>query len=633
MSTNWLKKVCGVLTAFATTAATAALGIGFSAPAYAEDNAATSITINAPSKVDGNSLYAPTLKNCQFTAYKLANYANVKTAGNPAQITSIDYKNATGITDAMLDSWIISALQAYPSELTDVAQVNNGDLTFLGDAAAMTPMQFVASYFYGNGGDEYGNKTVNSETMRVFAQAAEKSLKGTTSGVETAPVTVADDGNSATVDAAASGQGVYLIIDTTTGLNTQIPARAMVAGTPCTVNNVAYTEFHGGQAVYKLGQINLKAEQVVNSIDIASSDANKGALATVGSRRTFQATSNIPNYAEYQYWENPKYSMTLTPTSNIALDANSITVEVQELGKSKYTALANGTDYSVVLPQSGASDNALTISFANPNSAKMSGATVRVTINGTVQNLQTDASYVTVQTKFSNNANDSESVSNGAVASTMPLYDARTPLKKIPFDGTTSTAALTGAQFSVTPQGGAALKFTKTTLSNGQTLYQVDPNGSESTVTIGEATLAGLAADSKTPVTYTFLETEAPEGYILDSRHAVKFTVTVTPNITNNALVSVNFHRIHGNYANFLNVGDQAMAGDSGQTVAVPAKAQNGTFASTHVQSSEIYIKNTKNPADFAQTGGHILAVLIAVIVLAVLGGALLIVARIRRRA
>lgn len=77
---------------------------------------------------------------------------------------------------------------------------------FTGTAENLTPLQFVAKYFYGTAADRYGNQNASNTEMRLFAQAAAKS-KLLSNGV---PATGADD----EVQFTNLPEGLYLIVRT-----------------------------------------------------------------------------------------------------------------------------------------------------------------------------------------------------------------------------------------------------------------------------------------------------------------------------------------------------------------------------------------------------------------------------------
>lgn len=260
----------------------------------------------------------------------------------------------------------------------------------------------------------------------------------------------------------------------------------------------------------------------------------------------------------------------------------------------------------------------------------LSGVTVRITVNGTVQNVTTTPTFVAAQATFSNDQGDANSTGTAEEAS-LGLFNTVIPVKKIAYNAGATSAALTGAQFSVT-SGTTTVKFTESTL-NGKPYYQVDPNGTLSTFTVGDGYIAGFGANTNNSTTYTITEKVAPTGYVLDGRHDITFNVTVTPNYTNDVLTSVTYKRDNGIYGNFLDTTPSKMTTDDGQTVNLESRTTvNNRYMNTQLESEMIHVKNTKNPSDFAQTGGHIVQVLIAMLIVAIVGAILLIVARMRRR-
>ncbi|MCI6532368.1 MAG: prealbumin-like fold domain-containing protein [Bifidobacterium animalis] len=635
MKRNWLRKAAAALVSVATVAA---VGIGLSAPAYADDASTTTapqITVLAPSG-DNSTLgdvKANFFENRDFKAFKLAGYSNVK-VNTQDQVTNIGYNVVNGLNNDEIDRWIAAGYNAgsdaEKNNLSSVIEVTGDKVTFKGDAQAMDPITFVANYFYGTGGDKYGNTQVSDTMMRVFAEAAEQYYKG-----QPSQATFDKNSDSMTVK-CNEGEGLYLIIDVTTGLNTQIPARAMVTGTPVTVNGKTYTKFHGEHATYTLGEIHLKAEQVVTSLAVVNTQADeygqsenqfKGTPVAIGSQRVFQTTANIPNYGDYEYWQDPRFRITLAPSANISLDNAKLNVEVQPLG-GQY-AKADAQNYTATPNQ----DGSIVIDFQNLKTAAMSGATVRVTVTGTVNNLTEAASQVTSKTQFSNDPANGTQLSSSPISKTVGLFDADIPMKKIAWEGNAQSDALEGAQFSITPANGSALKFTKGTDKKGNTVFQVNPKGDLTAVEIGAARVAGLLENSKGAVTYTVKETKAPNGYVLDGRHDIEFTVTLTPDISaDNALNNITFKRDDGLYGNFLTESSTEMVNGNGQRVDTPTRNAGGTYDTTHMISGQIVIKNTKNPSDFAQTGGTITKVLIAMLIIAIVGAVLLLIARQRRR-
>ncbi|WP_155464616.1 hypothetical protein [Bifidobacterium animalis] len=352
-------------------------------------------------------------------------------------------------------------------------------------------------------------------------------------------------------------------------------------------------------------------------------------MVTNQSQRTFQITANIPNYAAYDNWSSPTYSVTITPSGNVKLDSK-YTVEVQPAGFPTWSTLPD-SNYSLVSP-AGAATGSLTVQFSSAamKTSTLSGVTVRITVNGTVQNVTTTPTFVAAQATFSNDQSDANSTGTAEEAS-LGLFNTVIPVKKIAYNAGATSAALTGAQFSVT-SGTTTVKFTESTL-NGKPYYQVDPNGTLSTFTVGDGYIAGLGANTNNSTTYTITEKVAPTGYVLDGRHDITFNVTVTPNYTNDVLTSVTYKRDNGIYGNFLDTTPSKMTTDDGQTVNLESRTTvNNRYTNTQLESEMIHVKNTKNPSDFAQTGGHIVQVLIAMLIVAIVGAILLIVARMRRR-
>ncbi len=104
MKRNWLRKAAAALVSVATVAA---VGIGLSAPAYADDASTTTapqITVLAPSG-DNSTLgdvKANFFENRDFKAFKLAGYSNVK-VNTQDQVTNIGYNVVNGLDNDEID--------------------------------------------------------------------------------------------------------------------------------------------------------------------------------------------------------------------------------------------------------------------------------------------------------------------------------------------------------------------------------------------------------------------------------------------------------------------------------------------------------------------------------------------------
>lgn len=592
-----------------------AIGLGGVGAAQADepDAAAGTITIVAPQASASDNLIPPTFDGRSFKAYELGAYADVQTNGTA--VTGYDLKNADGITDANVRGWIKDATthdNTVDSNLSSVLSLSGGDITFTGEAANLTPIEFVAKYFYGTGADRYGNAMADSQQVRLFADAAAQSG---TLGTGTDAAVTTDKATFTGLD-----EGLYLVVETTNGQAlSQTVSRAMIVGTPVTDNGTTYTEVQNTKTgrSYSLGSIILKAEKV----EVTKQATDQ--IAQVGSTRTFTITTNVPDYKyEYSAIGEPVFTISDKPSTNLNPFASNTAVNNLHISYTKTgdtTATELNSNYTLdVSPNAGDAQNyGFSITIRGDALRELSGSKITVTYDATVTGLaQTTENTATVN--FSNNPSDT--TSKGKVTTTENVYTSRIDLDKVAYGN--ADTHLDGATFSVTDANGAAVKFSKDDQGN----YYVDKNGTVTEVTAGQVKVFGLGADSDAASTYTFQETKAPTGYLLgDAGKHVTFTVTVTPQIVDNELKNVSFKADTTDYANFLDLTDAAMWKNE-QTVSRDA-AQDNVFAGGAVR-----VENTKNASDFAKTGGEITRVLAAVAVLALLGAALLAVAWMRRR-
>lgn len=561
-----------------------------------------SITITAPSSVDGNNMLAPTVNKQTFTAYELGAYSNVQTANG--QITGFNLTPANGISDAEVRNWITAAAVTNGTVDSEYTDVLNADGSFKGAAENLTPLQFVAKYFYGTAADRYGNQNASNTEMRLFAQAAAKS-KLLSNGV---PATGADN----KVQFTNLPEGLYLIVQNGTASTSQTLARAMVTGTTYTSGGTTYTDVHSAtNGDFTIGSLFLKAEKV-----IVTKTTPTDQLVTVGSQREFTITTHVPMYSDYANWTNQTFSISDAPSAALTVDANTITV------KAGADTLTSGTDYTLT---TGTPANGFTITLKDP--LTLSGKTITVTYTATVNSVTTNAITNTATVDFSNDPSSSSKHGEATTETPTELYVASSPLQKVKFG---TEQPLQGAVFTVTSNGNP-VKFDYDT--NSQT-YSVNAKGTVTELTVSSDSginIAGLAADSERPVTYTFTETKAPAGYVL-GQTPVSFTLTVTPAFTDGKLTSVSFDINSTTFANFIDESDAAVRNSTPiATTSLDQTVGGKTVTVTKFTSGLIRVENTTNPSDFAKTGGEITRVLVIVAVLAVIGGAFLVAARVRR--
>lgn len=560
-----------------------------------------SITITAPSSVDGDNMIAPTVNGEKFTAYELGAYSNVQTANR--QITGFNLTPANGVSDGEVRNWITAAAVTDGTVNPEYTDVLNADGTFKGAAENLTPLQFVAKYFYGTAADRYGNQNASNTEMRLFAQAAAKS--GLSNGVSAT-------GANNTVQFTNLPEGLYLIVQDSPASTSQTLARAMVTGTTYTSGGTTYTDVHSAtNGDFTIGSLFLKAEKV-----IVTKTTPKDQLVTVGSQREFTITTHVPMYSDYANWTNQTFSISDAPSAALTVDTSTIAVQAGA------NTLTSGTDYTLT---TGTPANGFTVTLKDP--LALSGKTITVTYTATVNSVTTNAITNTATVDFSNDPSSSSKHGEATTETPTELYVASSPLQKVKFG---TEQPLQGAVFTVTSNDNP-VKFDYD--ANSQT-YSVDAKGTVPELTVSSDSginIAGLAADSGKAVTYTFTETKAPAGYVL-GQNPVSFTLTVTPAFTDGKLTSVSFDINSTTFANFIDESDAAVRNSTPiATTSLDQTVDGKTVTVTKFTSGLIRVENTTNPSDFAKTGGEITRVLVIVAVLAVIGGAFLVAARVRR--
>lgn len=591
---------------------------------FAADTPANTITITAPTA--GTNLKPPTVNGRNFTAYKLANYADVVV--KDGTITSYNLSNATGIDNADLMTAIKAAVitdGAVETTFADVVTLGSGGgITFKGAAENLSPMQFVGKYFYGSGADIYGNDHADKPEMRQFADALipliSKAAKTTATGAD----------NKVVINTSADGlgEGVYLIVETNSTVDDELVSRAMVTGTAYTDNGTTIDTVTNGDQVYQLGSIVLKADKVMMDKETEGDDQ----LITTGSVRTFKITTNVPNYTtDYQNWTNPTFYIVDNPGSNVnPLNAeNKINNLVVKAGDK---TLVEGTDYTVDTTNANSTDtNDFRITLTDPGKAEIQGATITVTYDGTIMNLDEAVTVNDATVTFSNDPYTEDSVDT--IDDHEYLYDVELPLNKIAFNDLSNK--LSGAQFEVKNGADNIVKFSQGT-EGGKDVFTVNPQGTVNRVTAGTALIRGLAANSSDPVTYTFTETKAPEGYLLggtDGTTPVSFTVTITPSFDDKGELTQAVVKLASTgHANFIDESNDELLGADGQNVTIASLNTGDTVTTTTLGYGDINVENTKAISDFAKTGGAIMTIFWAMMGAVAAGGTAMFVVK-RRRA
>lgn len=541
-----------------------------------------------------------TLANRSLKAYKIGSFD----AGSLVKTDDGKIKSF-GLTASISDDAIKTALKAATGKEWDALHV--------GADANSTPIQYVADHFQGTGADAYGNKLANSTEMRAFADSlvAQGVLKD---GVD---VPVAD--GTATLNVADDQEGIYLFRDESAArTDGETKSLAMIVGSPIKDGDTYLTDTESG---YTFGSIFLKADKVT-----ISKTVNDNSLVGLDSQRSFTITTNVPT--DYQYYtkdvsyvitDNPSDNVNGTDASDGVTGADNLKVVAKGAGAADAdgnptdATLVAGTDYDVADKADTDDPNDFTITLKSDKAKELAGKTIVVTYDATVSDLAPTTDNH-AQVDFTN---DSYADGTGHVETKVDLHEADLDLTKVAMGDANTT--LKGAEFTVTKDG-QAVSWEK----NGDAYKESGRanSGRAAVVTSGEngkLTLQGLAANSKTAVTYHFKETKAPTGYRLGD--GVEFDVTLTPtfdadgNLTNvkYTLASANNHQ----FDQFLD-----MTGWLN-------KDENGNLTQgTTTYTNAMVVENTENPHGFAPTGAALLAYLAATIACAAMGGTVMVVSK-----
>ena len=623
------KKLAAIVAAVASTVS--GMALANSAYAAADTNTANDITISSQNGNDS------TVAGRTFTAYKIASYSNVRFDGEGNAAKVAGYNLNSTVDDEKLRSAIITAITGADGNVKDsyknVADVTAGHLTFKNEDANLSAIQFIAKHFYGNADDVYTNNHANNADTRKLADALR------TAGLtEFATATAGANDASASFNLGDDDLGLYLIVETSHGAaNGETISRAMVIGSVFK-NGDAYVNTIAGQGNgatdVTVGTIKLKSDKVTVDKEVVGNDQ----LIGLGSVRTFQIDTNVPNYKnDYQDWTNPVFKVHDNPSDNLTVSAKGDYTDVSNLKVQANTG-ANGEyedvaadAYTVSADTTTDDANDFIVSLNSP--ADFSGKKVRVKYDATVNSVVTDTTVNNANIEFSNDPYDTSSVDTKP-SDDEKLYQADLDLSKVAFKN--NTVQLDGAQFTVT-KNDAPVSWKE---SADKLYYYEAKDGTETgltnTVTLNTASLKkgtafrGLAFDSDDATTYTFTETKAPEGYILGGE-PLTFTVKLTPKFgSDGELTGVDYSVNAGKFAKFLDA--SAISLDAAKPTAGTLNTV-GENATGTVYSASATVENTDDLKDMPKTGADVMTYIAVSVAFATVGAALAVVARRRMKA
>lgn len=630
------KKMTALVAAVASTVS--GMALANSAYAAADTNTANDITISSQNGNDS------TVAGRTFTAYKIASYSNALFDGKGDAAKVAGYNLNSTVDDEKLRSAIITAITDANGNVKDayknVAAVTTGQdgaktLTFKNEDANLSAIQFVAKHFYGNADDVYTNNHANNADTRKFADALR------TAGLTSfATVTAGANDASVSFDLGDDDLGLYLIVETSHGAaNGETISRAMVIGSVFK-NGDAYVNTIAGQGDgatdVTVGTIKLKSDKVTVDKEVVGNDQ----LIGLGSVRTFQIDTNVPNYKnDYQDWKNPVFKVHDNPSDNLTVSAKGDYTDVSNLKVQANTGTAGEYEdvaadaYTVSADTTTDDANDFIVSLNSP--ADFSGKKVRVKYDATVNSVVTDTTVNNANIEFSNDPYDASSVDTTTTHDDEKLYQADLDLSKVAFKN--NTVQLDGAQFTVTKNGADAVSWKE---SADKSYYYEAKEGTETgltnTVTLNTASLKkgtafrGLAFDSDDATTYTFTETKAPEGYILGGE-PLTFAVKLTPKFgSDGELTGVDYSVNAGKFAKFLDA--SAISLDEAKPTAGTLNTV-GENATGTVYSASATAENTDDLKDMPKTGADVMTYIAVSVAFATVGAALAVVARRRMKA
>lgn len=629
------KKMTALVAAVASTVS--GMALANSAYAAADTNTANDITISSQNGNDS------TVAGRTFTAYKIASYSDARFdgEGNAAKVTG--YNLNSTVDDEKLRSAIITAITdtngAVKDTYKNVADVTAGQggaktLTFKNEDANLSAIQFIAKHFYGNADDVYTNNHANNADTRKLADALRAA--GLT---EFATVTAGASDASVSFNLGDDDLGLYLVVETSHGaVNGETISRAMVIGSVFK-NGDAYVNTIAGQGDgatdVTVGTIKLKSDKVTVDKEVVGNDK----LIGLGSVRTFQIDTNVPNYkTDYQDWTNPVFKVHDNPSNNLTVSAKGDYTDVSNLKVQANTGADGEYEdvavYAYTVSADTTTDDANDFIVSLNSPADFSGKKVRVQYDATVNSVVTDTSVNNTNIEFSNDPYNVSSVDT-TPHDDEKLYQADLDLSKVAFKN--NAVQLDGAQFTVTKNGAPVSWKESADKSYYYEVKDVTETGLTNTVTLNTASLKkgtafrGLAFDSDDATTYTFTETKAPEGYILGGE-PLTFTVKLTPKFGRDGeLTGVDYSVNAGKFAKFLDASAISLdaAKPTAGTLNTVGENATGTVysASATAENTDDYLK------DMPKTGADIMTYIAVSVAFATVGAALAVVARRRMKA
>lgn len=434
-----------------------------------------SITVKKPSSVTGDS-------TAKYTAYKILN-AEIVTGTN----SIYKYTVATGFEN------LIGSGKTY--ELTDEGKIIKKGKPAEGETPAVPDVVI------------NDPTSLDSSAQQEFARAVEAYINNTANNVQ--PYVVNEETNQ-TEFAIETKQtvalGYYAVLQTTTD-SKFIQSLPIVVDVPhVTYNATAPNKFDYDFDIEIDAKID-GAPTVEKKIVEGENKENKldENDVSIGDTVTYEITSTIPKYKEGS--DLSKVSYYLTDTLSKGLTFGSVTsVVAKATGKADLTLAT--AQYDLTKTNNTNADNTITFSFNNNNVAEKFNTikdydSIVITYTATLNEnavIAGEGNPNKVKLTYTNNpATGNTTDTDEDIVKT---YTYKVDVVKK--DSVTTTKKLPGAKFELRKADGTTKIAEATTDDNG------------------ELTFSGLDAG-----TYTLVEVEAPEGYVLPTGDAAKTTFTV----------------------------------------------------------------------------------------------------------
>lgn len=511
-------------------------------------------------------------QGCTYTAYKFAEFSNLKaTGGEATKIASFDV--ATTANGAFLTTVITSAQEAKNSTIP--AEYSNN----------------VAAWI----------ATFSASELRTFAEKVQASLgtvdnlndfnMGTVANTETVPTDKV---------ISLTEEGWYIVAKQhTEDGSTVTDSVAVVASTIDGYTTIEFDLDDGQKSITELGKFNPKDENQPNAPNkyvydetmcsedgeiTKNTESMNGKSVSVGTKLCYVVQTNVSKAASGY----DTYPIVINDTISKGLTYNEIDGAVQikaywgnmtsENADDKH--LIDPSAYNVTTRANDDGSTTMEVTFADTHA--WAGNNLWITYSATVNKDAGSASAYAV----SNSAKVQHNNGGWSETTSTHQYVGGFSFHKYGVDNN-NEVSLSGAKFSVyagisvteTP-----LTFSKVNNEDGTSYYYYDPNGTVTEVESGEdgyVKVYGLkgrmTTDSDTDGTYTVKETQAPAGYMnvdaVKPVFTVRVNLTVTGNVASNTLLLTTNNNVLG------------------------LASQNG-------EGSPIKVKNVKSLTQLPLTGG-----------------------------